>query len=463
LGRALPDFDVIVVGARCAGSPLAALLARQGLRVAVAERAEFPRDTLSTHIFEVGAINFLRRLGVLDEVRATGAPLVRRVDGRQDDFRYEHRPQPRLGDVGMTMSVRRFLLDPILAGAATRDGAEVMTKCNVVGLTYTGSRVSGVRVIEDGDERELTARLVVGADGRNSTIAGLVHSRKYNVVESERFGYWGFFEGAAVSEDPAIVFHKWDGRFVIATPADSGLYQALAIPDERFRPAFKADREAAYMEHVMACEPVAEILRRARRVGKLFGMKRWQGFFRESAGAGWALVGDAGHFKDVAPGQGIMDAFRQVEALAPVILGAFEGSDAQLDAAVAEWAQWRDRDAAEHYWLAVDFGSAGRMPAVVPEMMRRLDRRGDLDQVLNLVQHRTKPSRVFSPGRLLGATASLMVLPGGAERRTVLREVRDLMREDIRRRRLMQRPQFAAPDAHRDAGETEVAEAPVLV
>ncbi|HEX3834483.1 MAG TPA: NAD(P)/FAD-dependent oxidoreductase [Solirubrobacteraceae bacterium] len=455
------EFDVIVVGARCAGSPLATLLARQGLRVAVAERAEFPRDTLSTHIFEVGALNFLRRLGVLDEVIATGAPIVWRVDGRQDDFRYEHRPQPRPGDVGLTMSVRRFLLDPILAGAATRDGAEVMSKCNVVGLSYTGSRVSGVRIIQHGDERELTARLVVGADGRTSTIAGLVGSRKYNVVESERFGYWGFFEGAAVSDDPAIVFHRWDGRFVIATAADSGLYQALAIPDQRFRAAFKADRDAAYMEHVMACEPVAEILRGARRVGKLFGMKRWQGFFRESAGPGWALVGDAGHFKDVAPGQGIMDAFRQAEALAPVIAGALGGSDAELDAAVAEWARWRDRDAAEHYWLAVDFGSAGRMPAVVPEMMRRLDRRGELDQVTDLVQHRIKPSRVFSPGRLLGATAALMVRPGGAGRRTVLREVGDLMREDLRRRRLTLRPDFVTPDAHHDAGETEVTEAPV--
>ena len=62
----MPDrFDVIVVGARCAGSPLATLLARQGLRVALLERATFPKDTLSTHIFEASAINFLDRLGVV--------------------------------------------------------------------------------------------------------------------------------------------------------------------------------------------------------------------------------------------------------------------------------------------------------------------------------------------------------------------------------------------------------------
>ena len=104
----------------------------------------------------------------------------------------------------------------------------------------------------------------------------------------------------------------------------------------------------------------------------MVGMLKFECFFRESAGPGWALVGDAGHFKDPAPGQGIGDAFRQAEAMAPVIVGSINDSDAALDAALRDWARWRDRDAAEHYWLATDFGAARPTPSVVVEVTRRL-------------------------------------------------------------------------------------------
>jgi 2-polyprenyl-6-methoxyphenol hydroxylase-like FAD-dependent oxidoreductase len=440
------DFDVLIVGGRCAGSPLAALLARAGVRVGLMEKVAFPRDTLSTHIFQASAINFLHRLGVLDEVRATGAPFVSRVDLRQDDYRHIGPMGTRPGDRGMTMSVRRILLDPILAAGAQRSGAEVMMRTTVTGVCREGRRVSGVRVNGPDGDRELTARLVVGADGRNSTVATLVGARKYHAVPSERFAYAGFFEGAAPEPTPHIVFHRWDGRFVIATQADSGYYQVVVIPDdtELFREEFRADRERAFLAHAMACEPVARILGQgATRVGKLIGMKGWEGFLRESAGPGWALVGDAGHFKDPAPGQGIGDAFRQAEAMAPAIVSGLARSDAELDATVAAWARWRDRDATPAHWMAADFGAGGRWPAVVPEMMRRLERRGRLDEVTDLIQHRSVQSQVFTPTRLAGATASLMVRSGSGGRKAILREVGDLVREDMRRRVAMARPVYA--------------------
>jgi 2-polyprenyl-6-methoxyphenol hydroxylase-like FAD-dependent oxidoreductase len=440
------DFDVLIVGARCAGSPLAALLARAGVRVGVMEKVAFPRDTLSTHIFQASAINFLDRLGVLDEVRATGAPLVSRVDVRQDDFRQIGPMPSRPGDRGMTMSVRRILLDPILAAEAQRSGAEVMMRTTVTGVCHEGWRVSGVRVSGPDGDRELTARLVVGADGRNSTIAARVGARKYHTVPSERFAYAGFFEDAAPEPTPQIVFHRWDGRLVIAIRADSGYYQVVVIPDdtELFREEFRADRERAFLAHAMACEPVARVLGQgATRVGKLIGMKRWEGFLREPAGPGWALAGDAGHFKDPTPGQGISDAFRQAEALAPAIVSGLARSDAELDAAVAAWGRWRDRDATPAHWMATDFGAGGRWPAVVPEMMRRLERRGRLDELTDLLQHRSVQSQVFTPTRLAGATASLMLRSGRGERKAILREVGDLVRDDVRRRVAVVRPVYA--------------------
>src|SRR5947209_3318676 len=139
-------FDVVVVGARCAGSPLATLLARQGVRVAVVERARFPRDTLSTHVFQAPGINALDRLGVLERARATGAPCLRRVDFRQGEFQTRMAFPMRPGDSGGFMSVRRFVLDPLLAEAAAEAGAEVMMAANATGLLRRNGRVIGVRV-----------------------------------------------------------------------------------------------------------------------------------------------------------------------------------------------------------------------------------------------------------------------------------------------------------------------------
>jgi 2-polyprenyl-6-methoxyphenol hydroxylase-like FAD-dependent oxidoreductase len=297
------DFDVVVVGGRCAGSPLAALLARAGLSVALVEQATFPRDTLSTHIFESAALAFLKRLGVLSAVRATGAPIVNRVDIRQEGFRAQVPAPQQAGDAGGAMSVRRLLLDPILMEAAAEAGAEVWMGAKVTALVRDRGRVTGVRVARDGSGQALEARLVVGADGRNSTVARLAGSRKYNLTPNERFAYWSFFEGADPGPEPTVVFHRWSGNLVLGIPADSGLYQVLALPELSDLPRFRQNLEESYLEYVRRCDPVAHALSDARRVGKLFGILRWEGFFREAAGPGWVLAGDAGHFKDPAPGQ----------------------------------------------------------------------------------------------------------------------------------------------------------------
>ena len=437
------QFDVVIVGARCAGAPLGTLLAGKGVKVAVIEQATFPRDTLSSHLFEADAVAFLDRLGLTGQLQASGAPVVNRADVRIEDCRFSI-PWPQApGDAGGMMSVRRHVLDPILAGAAAGAGAEVRMGTQVVGVREDGGRVAGVRVRSVGREHELRARLVVGADGRNSAIAALCGARSYNVAANQRALYWGYFEQADTGSDPAFLTHRWADRFVLAIPADAGLYQVLAWPE--ISALQRSGRQAAYDEQVRSCEPLTDALAGARQAGKLYGASRWQGFFREASGPGWVLLGDAGHFKDPAPGRGIADAFMQAVALAAAITAGLGRPDTHLDQAMARWGRWRDREFAGHYWLANDLGQSGPVPAVLTEIVRRLNEQGQAGMFLDLLNHRAKPSQVLTATRLIAATGRLMARRRG-QRRAVLHEATGLVASDARRRWRNHSPRYA-PDS----------------
>jgi flavin-dependent dehydrogenase len=436
------EFDVIVVGARCAGSPLAALLAQRGLSVAVLEKATFPHDTLSTHVFEADALSFLGELGLTEQLLATGAPPIKRADNRIEDRRWSGPWPTQPGEVGGAMSVRRFVLDPFLAEAARVAGAEVQMATKVTELVVRNDRVVGVRVESRDSLHELRARLVVGADGRSSTVARLVGARRYNTVPNQRALFWSFFEGAEIGE-PTFVFHRWGKHMVQACPTDSGLYQVGVFVDLADLDYFRAELDAHFLNRAFSCQPVARAIAQAEVVDKLRGISRWEGFFREASGPGWVLTGDAGHFKDPAPGRGIGDAFLQAERLASLIAPALKGPDEAIDAATARWGRWRDKEFAEHYWFANDLGSVEPLPAVLPEVLGLLESEGKASLVLEINNHRLKPSQLLTPGRLLRATARAL---GGKHRRQILAQVPALLGRELRRRRLQRRPRYAQTD-----------------
>ena len=156
-------------------------------------------------------------------------------------------------------------------------------------------------------------------------------------------------------------------------------------------------------------------------------MLRWQGFFREASGAGWVLLGDAGWFKDPAAGQGIGDAFRQGEALAPAIVRGLDGTEPALDRALfKDWWRWRDfEDAVGHYWLATDMGKAGgRPPPCSPEIGKQLLARGDSVPLIDLFSHRGRTTQVFTPARLMAAMGRLLARPRMRPARRCSSEIR---------------------------------------
>ena len=188
-------YDAIVIGSRCAGAPTAMLLARRGRRVLVVDRATFPRDVLSGHTIQPAGMAQLARWGLLERVRATGAPFVSDIRFDFGDVVLEGSPVPVDG-IDTAACVRRTILDPLLADAAAEAGAEVRHGVTVTELVRDGDRVVGIRG-HDGAGRpfEERASIVVGADGVNSFVARSVDAATYQVQPATTFAVYSYWRG----------------------------------------------------------------------------------------------------------------------------------------------------------------------------------------------------------------------------------------------------------------------------
>jgi 2-polyprenyl-6-methoxyphenol hydroxylase-like FAD-dependent oxidoreductase len=422
------DCDVVIVGGRCAGASLAIRLARAGLRVCVLDRAHFPSDVPSTHGIQPAGVAILRELGCYETLAALTDP-IERATVVVEDARIEFDRASELLGAPM-LNLRRAALDAVLLEAAAAAGAEVRTRTVVTGLREEDGRVAGV-VTPEGPVR---ARLVVGADGARSTVARLVGAAEYCRTPPERLFLWAYLEG---TEHPPG--HVWIGRIgdhgYLASPTDGGAFMAVVAPSMSRRAEVLADRPAAFAEGLRGWPELESVVAPGRRIGPLHTMPDWRGFFRRSAGAGWVLVGDAGHMKDPTPGQGIADALRQTTALAPVVVAGFQQAprDAEaLDAGLRRWWTWRDRDAWAMYWFARELGAAGPVPLLTAEVMRRVAadprRRTQLLRVLN---------HDIPPGRLVTAPLAARALGGAllrrrGDRRQLLREARTAVTDELR-------------------------------
>jgi len=434
-------FDVVVVGARCAGSPLAIFLKRAGLSVCVVDQAMFPSDTLSTHMFQLSGIEVLGKLGVMDSVLASGAPPLSSCYMKFEDVDLSGPARLRKNDPNFAMlCVRRVSLDIHLVEKAREVGVDMRLHTRVTELVHKKGRVAGVRVVDrNGKNYAIEADLVVGADGRNSTIAQLVGARRYHVTPSERISSWAYFRGVADAQ-PQLYYHRLGDDFVVAAPTDSGLFLVALCPSVEYFDSYRADSEGWFNRAVKGCPPVADLLAKAERVTKYRGLTRFEGFFREACGPGWVLVGDSGHFKDPTPGQGISDALRQVDKLQTAIIAGF-GNPTKRDAALRGWWHWRDRDSIQHYWFCSDIGKRGTISPVRLEMLRGLAHDDELRKdFLDIFIHRKYPRQLFGPGAFALATARR--LANGENRPAAVSDAFQLMREDIDRRMQARRPRF---------------------
>jgi 2-polyprenyl-6-methoxyphenol hydroxylase-like FAD-dependent oxidoreductase len=336
VSRRAQRYDVIVVGARCAGAATALVLSRAGLRVLCLERAPAMSDTISTHYIHREGVAILDKWGVLDDLRRTACPSISKVRYQLEDLTLE---KAIVDAREAPIAPRRHILDPVLASAAAAQGADVRYGCRVTDLIWSNHAVIGVRAVTKGGVSFTeSAMLVVGADGINSTIARLVQAQKYREYPARTCVYYTYWAG--VQMDARMTIRRQ--RAALAFPTHDGATLVAAIWPHTSLPKIRADIEQNFLETVRATDPMlAGSLRAEDRIERFFGTGHLRAFFRAAAGPGWVLIGDAGLHKDPLPANGITDAWVQAEDLAQELMHQL---DCQNDAVVRLSRFWRHRD-----------------------------------------------------------------------------------------------------------------------
>ncbi|MER6737724.1 NAD(P)/FAD-dependent oxidoreductase [Streptomyces puniciscabiei] len=371
-------YDVIVIGARCAGSPTAMLFARQGYRVLLLEKAKFPQDTLSSHYLHMQGVALLNRWGLLDRIRDSGAQPITRQSYQGPGVRIEGFSLP-IDGLTTTYAPRRYVLDPILADGAVAAGVEFRQGCAVRDLVWEDDRVVGVRYTTPGGaEATDRARLVVGADGMRSLVARKAGA--VNVIEHPRLTttYYSYWSGVPANFE----LYERPGRWIGVLPTNDDLTLLMAYFPQADYNEVRKNVEPAYLDAFRTTAPeLWERMQSGRREEQLYGTGHQENYFRKAYGPGWALVGDAVNHKDSITARGITEAFVQAQSLTDHI-GDRLHDDAALKAALRRYENDLSGEALSHYQGALNVAE------LKPE--------GRTDMLRKLVGHQDHIDRYFS-------------------------------------------------------------------
>jgi len=319
-------YDVIVVGARVAGSSLAYELSQAGYSVLLLDKSEFPSDTLSTHNFFGNSVAMLRKMGVLDSLLETGAPLYRRAVIQFEDAVIDGH-FPKVDGETECLCIRRLHLDALLLRhASAQAGVTAVEGFRVTDAIREGSRVTGVEgVRKNGEKASYTARLVVGADGRQSTLRRLVNSERKLCVPTDYASYVGYYADFAQDGEIHVELYKIADTIGIVFPTSDNLYVVgvmFPLDNQQWRARFKDNPEQAMrdlFDQSYSHTSLPERLRKASLAGQVRGLLGYDNDWYQGMGEGWALTGDAISFKDPAVGQGMQNALYAATILTNVL------------------------------------------------------------------------------------------------------------------------------------------------
>lgn len=386
------SYDAIVVGARCGGSTTAMLLARLGHRVLLVDRATFPSDTLSTNVIHARGVALLAKWGLLDSLLASGCPpmshyrfdfgpvvidgTTRPVDGHTDAY-----------------APRRFVLDQVLVTGAREAGVEVREAFNMDSLITEDGVVCGiVGHSGDGPAEELRARIVIGADGKNSHVARLAGATTYHEKPKVQYAYYTYFRDLP-TEGMCAYIRPWRGFGVM--PSNDGLTLVVVGWPYSEAAAYKADVEGNFLATLDLVPEFAERVRAATRVEPFLG-GAVPHFFRTPYGPGWALVGDAGVTRDPITAQGISSAFEDAERCSSAVHAWLGG--ASYDEVMGAWQVERDAACLPIYEFTAQMAALEPPPEEMQQLLGALQGNQEaMDQFVSVNAGTLSPEAFFSP------------------------------------------------------------------
>jgi menaquinone-9 beta-reductase len=411
----MPDYDVAIVGASIAGCTAATFLGRQGARVALIESHSDPGayKRMCTHFIQASASPTIDRLGLSDKLREAG--------GRQTDSniwtRYgwislsrEHMPSPARD--WSPWNIRREKLDPIVREhAAGTEGVDLMLGHTVHAMISDGERTRGVKVRRrDGSERDITAKLVVAADGRDSEVAKLagIHTK---LKPHKRFGYFAYYRDTPLVTGDSAQLWFLDPDMAYAFPTDDGLVCLTVMPVKDRLPEFKPDPEQA-MVRMFEELPDGPRIDPAKRVSKVMGKLEIPNVVRKPVHPGLAFVGDAAIAADPLFGIGCGWAFQSGEWLAEAFDGSLAG-DQQVDEALERYRQ-RHRAGLNAHEKFVSAYSTGRRFNPMEKLIYRAGARDQTvaTQMALMGERWITPTEMLSP-RVLGRIVRVNLRRGG--------------------------------------------------
>ena len=378
-------WDAIVVGARCAGAATAAFLSRAGLRTLCIDRGKMPSDyVLSTHYVQPPGMDVLDELDVGQRVRELTPASRRPLSAMDGEHLYSRYPDDRAA-----YCIRRVTLDSLVWDAAVESGATLRDEHTVVELVKDNGRVRGVVVESPRGRETLLADIVIGADGKNSTIAKLTEVESYEHFVLDRGGYWGYFPTPELWHDrgrydcDGIIAFEGDGlRYVFQ--CDGDLLLVAGVPPAAEARSWRRDHRAKLLEYLGRSELTGPLVRDAEPVGDVIGLLKYESFLRRPVGPGFALVGDAGAVFDFVTGQGIAQALLSAKALAEAVV---EGSDRAYE----RYHRQRDADVMPLFLDAKRLGTVGVNSPVMRLIFREASRQGELPSFAAIMDRRCSP------------------------------------------------------------------------
>jgi 2-polyprenyl-6-methoxyphenol hydroxylase-like FAD-dependent oxidoreductase len=401
-------YDAIVVGARCAGSPTAMLLARKGHRVLLLDKASFPSDTMSTHFVHPPGLAALERWGLLERLAATGCPPVDTYSFDFGPLTISGSPQP-IDGIGHGYCPRRTVLDQLLVEAAVEAGAELREGFTVDEILIDDGAVTGIRGHAKGGAAVTEhAGVVIGADGKHSLVAKSVQPEQYNDRRSHLAMYYAYWSGLPSSGFETIIRTE-DRRGWACLPTHDDLTVVpFGWPVEEFHENRK-DIEGNFFATMDLAPEFAERVRAAKRESKFIGSANLPGYVRKPFGPGWALVGDAAYHKNPITAMGINDAFRDAELLAGALDDYFSDRRSYEDG-MNDYQQTRDHEALPVYDFTDDFAQLQPPPPEMQQLLGAMRDNQDAKDAFVSVQAATLPApEFFAPenvGRIMAEAES---------------------------------------------------------